>query len=90
MYAEGEMNKPRNIEEQLRQAILGAGVSRYAMAKKTGVSEGILSRFVRGERTLRLDTAARLAAALGLRLTDALPKQPKAKRSTTKKGGAKR
>jgi len=57
-----------NIEEQLRQAILTAGVSRYALSKASGVSQGVLSRFVHGERTVTMDTAARIAAALGLEL----------------------
>ncbi len=64
------MSIPIDIEEQLRQAILGAAMTRADLSRATGVSEGILSRFVRCERTLRLDTAAKVAAALGLRLTD--------------------
>lgn len=62
------MSKSVNIETQLRQAILDAQISRYALAKATGVSQGILSRFVAGERSLTLTTAAKLADALGLEL----------------------
>ena len=88
-YGKGIMVKHENIEEQLRQAILGADVTRADLARASGVSEGILSRFVRGERTLRLDTAATLAAALGLSLTGGPTKPTKAKRpAPTKQGHA--
>lgn len=58
----------KDIEEQLRQAILSADVSRYRLSQLTGVSEGVLSNFVNGHRSLRLTTAAKLAKALGLAL----------------------
>jgi len=58
----------RDIQEQLRQAILRADVTRYRLAQLTGVAEAVLSRFVNGKRTLTLDTAAKLATALGLEL----------------------
>ena len=67
-YDRGMRRAEPNIEEQLRQAILTAGVSRYALSKASGVSQGVLSRFVHGERTVTMDTAARIAAALGLEL----------------------
>ncbi len=68
-YDRGMRRAEPNIEEQLRQAILTAGVSRYALSKASGVSQGVLSRFVHGERTVTMDTAARIAAALRLELT---------------------
>lgn len=55
-----------DIEEQLRQAILGAAISRYALSKASGVSEGVISRFVNGYRTVTMETAAKLAMTLGL------------------------
>ena len=63
------MGKTPDIQEQLRQAILDADVTRYRLSKMTGVEQGILSRFVNRERSITLDTAAKLAAALGLELT---------------------
>jgi transcriptional regulator with XRE-family HTH domain len=63
------MNKRANIETQLRQAILSAKLSRYAISKLSGVSQAVLSRFVTGGRTLTLETAAKLADALGLELS---------------------
>jgi transcriptional regulator with XRE-family HTH domain len=60
--------KVETISEQLRAAILGAGVSRYRIAQDTGVTEAALSRFVRGERSLDLTSVDKVAAYLRLRL----------------------
>ena len=57
------------INDQLRKAIEKGDESYYALAKRSGVDAVVISRFVCGERDLRLDTAAKLAAALGLELT---------------------
>jgi len=53
----------------LKDAIQNAGVSRYQIAKDTGILETSLSRFMRGETSLRLDKADVLAEYLGLTLT---------------------
>jgi transcriptional regulator with XRE-family HTH domain len=58
----------KGIEEQLRQAIETSRLSRGELAALAKVDEGQLSRFVRRERSLKLSTAAALAAALGLEL----------------------
>ncbi len=60
-----------NISAQLRKAIEQAerrGITRYAIAKQTGLSQGMLSRFMGGENTPKLETAERIAKAIGLRL----------------------
>lgn len=62
----------------LKKAIENCGISRYALAKRCGVSESALSRFKSGERGLSLDALDRLADALDLRLG----KQCKCGRST--------
>ena len=62
------MDNQPNIEEQLRRAILSAGMSRYAISKLSGVSEGQISHFVNLKRSLTMETGAKLAAALGLEL----------------------
>lgn len=63
------MGKKRfDIEEQLRQAILKSKLTRYRLAKLTGVSQGVLSNFINRHRSLALPTAAKLAAGLGLEL----------------------
>jgi plasmid maintenance system antidote protein VapI len=57
-----------SMSETLRKAILDTGLPLLQVAKATGVERASLSRFVRGERTLRLDMADRLAAYFGLEL----------------------
>jgi plasmid maintenance system antidote protein VapI len=52
----------------LRGAIRTAGKSVYAVSKEARVSQAILSRFLRGQRTLTLETADRLCQTLGLEL----------------------
>jgi hypothetical protein len=58
-----------DIAEQLKAAVAGSGLSVYAVAKGSKISEPVLHRFMHGERTLRLDTAAKLAAFFEMRLT---------------------
>lgn len=72
------MAKQLPISDQLRAAILNAEVSRYRIAKATGVSESILSRFVRGEANLSMAYMDLVCEHLGLRLV-AEPKKPKRK-----------
>jgi ribosome-binding protein aMBF1 (putative translation factor) len=54
--------------DQLRQAINNSGMSRYRIAKTLGIGEATLSRFMSGERGLRLDVVEQLASLLKLRL----------------------
>ncbi len=53
---------------RLQEAIEGAGMTRYAIAKGSGVEQSALSRFVRRERTLSLDAVDALAVFLGWEL----------------------
>ena len=56
---------------QAEQTLLAAVVkygNNYQLAKLAGTTPDILSRFARQERTLRLDKAGKVAAALGLKL----------------------
>ena len=57
-----------SISEQLRQAIREHSESRYVLSKRTGIDQSTLTRFVSGERGLRLDKVDMLADALGLEL----------------------
>jgi transcriptional regulator with XRE-family HTH domain len=76
------MSKSRpqtTLTDVLRAAIERSDLTRYRIAKETGIPEGNLGRFLRGDMSIRLDKADRLAAYLGLRLTpdpDALPPEP--------------
>ncbi len=56
------------LSEQLRQAILDCGQTRYALSKATGISESTLSRFVNGHHNLAQPTIDVLGKYLGLRL----------------------
>jgi transcriptional regulator with XRE-family HTH domain len=73
-------SKPQStLTDVLRAAIERSGLTRYRIAKETGIPEGNLGRFLRGEMSIRLDKADRIAAYLGLRLTpdpDAVPPEP--------------
>lgn len=67
------------ITDVLKAAIKESGVSRYRIAKDTGITEPSLCRFVQGQSSLRLDKADVLAKYLGLRLVpdpDAVPPEP--------------
>lgn len=57
------------LEATLHAAVVNYG-NNYELGKLAGVSADVLSRFARKERNLRLDTAGRLAKALGLTLTE--------------------
>lgn len=61
--------KPADIQAQLRQAILDSDLSRYRLAQLTGVSQATLSLFVHNQRSITMDSAAKLAKELGLKLT---------------------
>ena len=65
------------ITEILRQAIVDSGLPLQQVAERAGVERASLSRFVRGQRTLRLDMADRLAAYFGFELKKA-GKRPRA------------
>ena len=62
------MKTDPDIAEQLRQAILQADVSRYALSGISGVAQAVLSRFVNGKRSITLATASKIAEALGLEI----------------------
>jgi transcriptional regulator with XRE-family HTH domain len=72
--------KPKpTMTEALKAAIEKSGVSRYRIAKETGITEPSLSQFMQGAASLRLDKADVLAAYLGLQLVpdpDAKPPEP--------------
>jgi plasmid maintenance system antidote protein VapI len=61
--------KAPDIEEQVRQAIRGSGLSLNKLAEATGVHKAQLSRFLRAEQSMTMRAAAKLCAYLGLYLT---------------------
>jgi hypothetical protein len=66
------------LSDQLRRAIVGRGLTSYAIAQMTAeefgpegaVSTSVIDRFVAGKRGLLLGTADRIAFVLGLRLVE--------------------
>jgi len=70
----------QTLSEQLRDAIEKAGVSRYEIAKATGVSQSTLSKFVLGTRPgLSFDAMDRIGEYLGLMI---VKKQPQKRGAT--------
>ncbi len=61
------------------------GRTLYAVAKAAGLKPELLYRFVAGERDLRLSSATKLCAALGLELRPISPAGPASTRRKTGK-----
>ncbi|MGD9765992.1 MAG: helix-turn-helix domain-containing protein [Candidatus Binatia bacterium] len=57
------------LSEQLRNAIRESGMSLHDLSNEVGISGGILSRFMRAERSMTLETAEKLCAFFGLELS---------------------
>ena len=81
-YLETEM-----LSDQLRKAVDDCELTIHAIAERTGIPQPVLYRWYHGEkqpdgsyrhRSLRLDTADKLAEFFKMRLTK--PRQPSAKR----------
>lgn len=62
------MTKRTTVSERLRAAIVAAPQNQRRISLETGVATSVLSRFVRGEQGITLETADVLAAYLGLDL----------------------
>ena len=75
------MRKYIPLTEQLRQALLNCGQTRYAISKATGIGQDKLSRFVHGERGVSCEVMDNLGEYLRLWIVADKPK------SKTKKGG---
>jgi len=66
-----------DIEKRLKRALIESKMSRYRIAKESGLTESQLSYFVNGKRTLTLPAAAKLAKVLGLELVEKKGKKKK-------------
>jgi plasmid maintenance system antidote protein VapI len=58
--------KPIDLGKQLREAFRKSGLTRFALAKQSGVPYSGIHRFVAGERDISLSTASRLCDVLGV------------------------
>ena len=78
-YDCGMTTKRQPISEQLKDAILNADISRYRIAKETGLTEAGLSRFVNGVAGLSLESIDKVGECLGLEITTRKRKSSKQK-----------
>ncbi len=74
------MSKQSLFSESLRRAIEQSSMSRYEIAKRSGISQAALSLYVNGKAGLSTNTIDQLAPVLGLRLVVEKPKQSKVKK----------
>jgi plasmid maintenance system antidote protein VapI len=58
--------RPATITDSLRETIIASGMTMKALGRETGVQRLSIARFVRGEQSIRLDVADKLAAYFGL------------------------
>jgi transcriptional regulator with XRE-family HTH domain len=64
------------MTDQIRRAIGDSGLTRYRIAKETGIDESTLAKFYNGHRGLSMDALNRLGELLSLRIVmDYKPKQ---------------
>lgn len=71
-----EPSKPaETMSDVLRRAIVESGTPYLTLEQATGVKRASIMRFVRGESSLRLDIADRLAEHYGLTLQAGKPKR---------------
>jgi transcriptional regulator with XRE-family HTH domain len=68
--------RERSFSDQLRRAINNCGMTRYQIAKRTGISQATLSRFMSGQRGLTLGAVDKLAALLTWKLEGKGRKRP--------------
>jgi len=71
------MTKKSVMSAIIRDAIRNSGRSLNQLSRETGITQGMLSRFMRDERTLTISTAERLCTVLGLELGPVKKPQPK-------------
>lgn len=60
----------RSITHALKQAIVKSGQTHYRLAQQAGIRPQMIDYFMRGERSLKLETADKLASVLGLQMTE--------------------
>jgi len=72
--------RPKKLTDQLRQAIDHCGLTRYEIAKQTGIDESALAKFYNGKRGLSMEGLNALGECLQLTIT--LGRKP----DSTKKG----
>ena len=64
------MAERKSVTEMIRKTIQARGISGYLIEKKSGISQGGVSRFLRGQRDIRGAQIDRLCEYLGLELRE--------------------
>ena len=65
---DADMPRVPKLSDQLRAAINASELSRYRIGKELGIDEATLSRFMSGERGLRMSVLDKLSVFLGVRI----------------------
>ena len=65
---------PKRFGKAVREARLEAGLTQMALAEKAELTLNYVGEVERGEKLASIDTAARLAGALGMSAADLLKK----------------
>jgi ribosome-binding protein aMBF1 (putative translation factor) len=63
---------PGSVSQALKRALETSDLTVYEIAKRAEVSQIIISRFLSGERDIRMATADKLAQVLGLKLVSSV------------------
>lgn len=61
--------RTNSLSDQLRQAIDDCGLTRYRIAKETGIGESALAQFYNGHRGLSMEALNALGEFLQLKIT---------------------
>src|SRR3954470_21117588 len=72
-----------SLSNRLREVIKNRGMTAYGLAKDADLDPGIVQRFLTGRRDIRLETADRLVAALGLKLVESAKGRGKSRPTDT-------
>ena len=67
---ESKESSPGGLSDSLRIAIKESPKSVYQICQEAGISQIVVSRFLSGQRDIRLATADRLARTLGLAVSN--------------------
>ena len=59
-------NKRPDVSDQVRRLVETCGISRYEIAKRTGIDDSALCRFVSGERGISCESLDKLGRLLEL------------------------
>lgn len=80
------MGKRKRFSDQLRREVEKSELTRYAISKRTGIAQSILSRFMNQGAGLSMDSIDKLCDCLGLGIVTEHEGEPKRKRTPKKKG----